>query len=82
MPLLILKVGDAQQISSIAKSWIYTDLLIKPEEVVLYKPRKEGRLSLINLKLRALGELIKSTIKQVPLNNSEVFRRGGHLDTE
>ena len=82
MPLLILKVGDAQQISSIAKSWIYTDLLIKPEEVVLHKPRKEGSLSLINVKLRALGELIKSTIKQVPLNNSEVFRRGGHLDTE
>ena len=39
VPLLILRVGDAQQISSIAiaKSWIYTDLLIKPEEVVLYK---------------------------------------------
>ena len=39
VPLLILRVGDAQQISyiTIAKSWIYTDLLIKPEEVVLYK---------------------------------------------
>lgn len=72
---MILKVGDAQQISSIAKSWIYTDLLIKPEEVVLYKPRKEGRLSLINVKLRALGELIKSTIKQVPLQQLGSFQK-------
>ena len=55
-----LRVGDAQQISSFAKSWIYADLLIKPEEVVLYKARKDGGLNLINVKLRAQAELIKS----------------------
>ena len=37
---------------------MYAD--IKPEEIVLYKPRKEGGLNLINVKLRALAELIKS----------------------
>ena len=55
-----LRVGDAQLITSNVKSWVYADQLIKPEEVVLYKPRQEGGLNLVNVKYRAMAELIKS----------------------
>ena len=34
-----LKTGDSQQIPSKVKSWVYADLLVKPEELVLYKGR-------------------------------------------
>ena len=39
---------------------MYADQLVKPEEMVMYKGRQEGGLSLINLKYRAMAELIKS----------------------
>ena len=55
-----LRAGDAQQITSNVKSWVYAHQLIKPEEVVLHKPRKEGGLNLVNVKYRAMAELIKS----------------------
>ena len=57
-----MRMGDAQQITSNVKSWIYADQLIKPEEIVLYKPRKEGGLNMINVRYRAMAELIKSFI--------------------
>ena len=42
------------------KSWIYADQLVKPEELVLYRSRKQGGLNLCNIKYRALAEQIKS----------------------
>ena len=55
-----LRVGDQQKITSNVKSWLYADQLVKPEEIVLYKGRQEGGLSLINVKFRAMAELIKA----------------------
>ena len=43
-----------------SKSWIYADQLIKPEGIVLYKIRQEGGLHMVNVKYRAMAELIKS----------------------
>ena len=42
------------------KSWIYADLLEKPEDLILYRSRKSGGLNLINVKFRAMAEQIKS----------------------
>ena len=56
------RVGDTKKIISLIKSWIYSDLLIKPDEITLYKKRSEGGLNLINVKYRAMAELIKSFI--------------------
>ena len=43
-----LRAGDASQITSNIKSWVYADQLIKPEELVLFKSRQMGGLNLIN----------------------------------
>ena len=55
-----LRVMDSNQILSNIKSWIYADQLIKPEELVLYRSRQLGGLGLVNVKYRAMAELIKS----------------------
>ena len=55
-----LRIGDSTKITSNVKSWIYADQLIKPEEIVLYKIRKEGGLNMVHVKYRAMAELIKS----------------------
>ena len=39
---------------------VYADQLVKPEVSVLYKGRQEGGLNMINVKYRAMAELIKS----------------------
>jgi len=57
-----IRQGDHSSITSSIKSWVYADLLIKPEEIVLYKSRKEGGLSLLNVKFRAIAELLKKFI--------------------
>ena len=67
-----LKTGDSQQITSKVKSWVYAYLLVKPEELVLYKCRLEGGLNLVNVKYRAMAELIKTFLDTAI---SPVFRR-------
>ena len=51
---------DITKITTMVKSWIYADMLEKPEELVLYRSRKLGGLNLINIKFRAMAEQIKS----------------------
>ena len=53
-----LRAGDTNKITSNVKSWIYADQLVKPEELVMYKGRQEGGLNMINVKYRAMAELI------------------------
>ena len=55
-----LRILDIQKITSNIKSWVYADLLEKPDEIVLYRGRNEGGLNLVNIKYRAMAELIKS----------------------
>ena len=54
------------------KSWVYADLLVKPEELVLFKSRQKGGLNLIHIKYRAMAELIK-TFLDTAIN--PIFRR-------
>ena len=56
------RVGDIKKMISLVKSWVYSDLLIKPDEIILYKKQSEGGLNLINIKYRAMAELIKTFI--------------------
>ena len=55
-----LRVLDIAKITSSVKSWIYADQLEKPEELVLFRSRKQGGLNVFNVKCRALAEQIKS----------------------
>ena len=55
-----LRAGDISKINSYVKSWVYADQLVKPEEIVMYKCRQEGGMNLVNVKYRAMAELIKS----------------------
>ena len=55
-----LRALDISKITSLVKSWIFADMLEKPEELVLYRSRKLGGLNLINIKYRAMAEQIKS----------------------
>ena len=55
-----LRSLDISKINTLVKSWLYADLLEKPEELVLHRNRKLGGLGLVNIKIRALAELIKS----------------------
>ena len=55
-----LRTLDIAKITSQIKSWVYADQLEKPQEIVLYRSRKQGGLNIYNVKLRAMAELIKS----------------------
>ena len=59
---LLIHLNSLQKITSLIKSWIYADLLVKPEEIVLYQARIHGGLGLINVKCRAMSELIKTFV--------------------
>ena len=58
-----LRELDASKITSNAKSWLYGDMLIKPEELVLYRPTASGGLALLNVKIKALSGLIRSFLE-------------------
>ena len=48
------------KITSNVKSWLYGDLLIKPEELVMYRSPSHGGLGVHNVKCKAMAGLIKS----------------------
>ena len=47
----------------IEKKWLYADLLLKPEEKVLYGDRKHGGLSLVSVRLQAQACLIRNFLE-------------------
>ena len=51
---------------------MYAHQLVKPEELVLFKGRQRGGLSLVHIKYRAMAELIK-TFLDTAIN--PIFRR-------
>ena len=61
---LDLNVGDSDSITSSVKGWLYQDLLLKPQELILYRETKEGGLGLFNVKARALAMLIHTFLAQ------------------
>jgi hypothetical protein len=60
---LELRSGDFAMISSCIKSWLYADLLEKPEELVMHRPRLKGGLGIHHVKSKALAILIRSFLE-------------------
>ena len=54
-----LRETDFNKITSSAKSWLYADMLMKPEEIVLHRPVSSGGLALLHVKMKALAGLIR-----------------------
>ena len=48
-----IRVQDVTKITSLVKSWLYDDMLLKPEELVMYRPSSYGGLGIQNVKLEA-----------------------------
>ena len=61
---LDLRVGDCNAITSNIKGWMYQDMLIKPQEMMLYRQTALGGLGLHNVKLRAMAMLIHTFLMQ------------------
>ena len=60
-----LRVLDCNRITSQIKSWLYADLLLKPEEQIMWRPPASGGLGVLNVKLKAQACLIKSFLETV-----------------
>ena len=60
-----LQAGDILKINSNIKSWLYSDMLEKPEELVMNRPRNKGGLGVQNVKIKAQALLIKSFLETV-----------------
>ena len=58
-----LRVSDLSFISSQVKSWLYADMLEKPEEMVAHRPISAGGLGLHSVKYRAQAMLIKTFLE-------------------
>ena len=72
------RVEDVKYFTSQAKSFIYADMLEKPQEEALYRGVMEGGLGLFNIKQRALAALIY-TFLQTAI--SPKFRRNYFHET-
>ena len=58
-----MRVLDITKITSLIKSWLYADLLLKPEEIIMYRPSSIGGLGIHNVKLKALAGLIRTFLE-------------------
>jgi hypothetical protein len=47
-------------ITSSIKSWLYADLLLKPEELIMYRPASYGGLGILSVNYKAIASLIKN----------------------
>ena len=61
---LDLKLADSAAITSSAKSWLYQDMLQKPQEIMLYRQVREGGLGMFNVKMRAMAMLTHTFLAQ------------------
>ena len=60
-----LRIADIKQFNSTAKSYIYADLLERPNELILYRDIKYGGLGLYHIQLRAKAALIATFLQSV-----------------
>ena len=72
---LDLRVGDSTAIASSVKSWLYQDLLIKPQEIMMYREVVDGGLGVHNVKMRAMAMLLHTFLSQAisPLYKHNMF---------
>ena len=59
-----LRVGDSNTITSSIKGWLYQDLLIKPQEIMMFRQVNEGGLAVHNVKVRAMAMLLHTFLSQ------------------
>ena len=57
------RVQDSNKITSLVKSWLYADMLIKPEETIMFRQPSYGGLGVLNVKLKAQAGLIKTFLE-------------------
>ena len=65
-----LRVGDITVMESLCKSYIYQDLLEKPDELMLYRKVEQGGLGLHNIKCKAKASLLSYKPQQTLSSNS------------
>ena len=58
-----LRVMDITKINKAIKSWLYADMLFKPEEMVMVRPIKYGGLGILDVKYKAMAGLIRSFLE-------------------
>ena len=58
-----LRIGDIKNINKQVKSWLYADLLEKPEKLALYRHPVDGGLGLHHTQCRALAVEIYSFLE-------------------
>ena len=55
---LDILLGDSTTMTSYMKGWLYQDMILKPQEFMLYRQPELGGIGLINIRIRALAMLI------------------------
>ena len=73
-----LRAMDCDAITSSLKGWLYQDMLVKPQEIMLYRFTHQGGLGLFNMKARALAVLIHTFLLQAV---SPLFPTNYYLNT-
>ena len=58
-----LRACDIKKITSTYKSWLYQDMLAKPEEMVLHRPHHHGGLGLHSVKFKAMAGYITTFLQ-------------------
>ena len=58
-----LRAGDFTEMSSVLKSCLYEDLLEKPEELMMVKPRSEGGLGVHHIRSKSRAILTKAFLE-------------------
>ena len=61
---LDLRMGDIDTITSSVKGWLYQDMLMKPQEMLIYREVQLGGLGLFNVKARSMATLIHTFLAQ------------------
>ena len=59
-----MRIRDSDVITSSLKSWLYQDIILKPQEMMLYRQVDKGGLGLHNVKVRASAMLIHTFLAQ------------------
>ena len=59
-----MRVGDSSAITSSVKSWLFQDMLEKPQEMVTYRQVELGGLSVHCVRTRAMAMLIHTFLAQ------------------
>ena len=64
------------KIKSVMKGWLHQDMLIKPQEEILFRPRKDGGLGLQHVQSKAMAGMIRTFMETAA--NPKFQRRLDH----